>query len=312
MSARPYRLEFPDATEDGGFVRERNWPTLERAFHEARCAQNWVKKSELSPANPAYVAVITNRETGYRWILRRGSTKVEFQTPEMLAEHIGRSSGGDIMCQYDYSNGGHFIFTEFASASTQASGGPFSGCFAGVANTCFEGIAVTKASNPFGPYNVYFLNTNYNPAEPGAPFLLNDFTKIAVTMDAFELFYDEFPQVTPMAAAASTVRRNTPSTRTRWSSACPSPSGTASLIPSSTSRSRTWACWRRRTAHVPRTTSSNGPASPAGSRSSRRCRRTRPSTTTPMAGPGSCSTISTTTARATTGSRYSTGPGSAR
>jgi hypothetical protein len=109
----------------------------------------------------------------------------------------GWSSGGDIMCQYDYSNGGHFIFTEFASASTEASGGPFSGCFAGVANTCFEGIAVTKGSNPFGPYNDYFLNANYNPAEPGAPFLLNDFTKIAVTRDAFELFYDEFPQVTP-------------------------------------------------------------------------------------------------------------------
>ena len=109
----------------------------------------------------------------------------------------GWSSGGDIMCQFDYSNGGHFIFTEFASASTEASGGPFSGCFAGVADSCFESIAVTKGSSPFGPYNVYFLNANYNPAEPGAPFLLNDFTKIAVTRDAFELFYDEFPQVTP-------------------------------------------------------------------------------------------------------------------
>jgi hypothetical protein len=109
----------------------------------------------------------------------------------------GWSSGGDIMCAYDYSNGGHFIFTEFASASTEASGGPFSGCFAGVANTCFEAIAATKGSSPFGPYNDYFLNANYNPAEPGAPFLLNDFTKIAVTRDAFELFYDEFPQVTP-------------------------------------------------------------------------------------------------------------------
>jgi hypothetical protein len=109
----------------------------------------------------------------------------------------GWSSGGDIMCQYDYSNGGHFIFTEFASASTEASGGPFSGCFAGVASTCFEAITVTKGSSPFGPYNNYFLDANYNPAEPGAPFLLNDFTKIAVTRDAFELFYDEFPQVTP-------------------------------------------------------------------------------------------------------------------
>lgn len=108
----------------------------------------------------------------------------------------GWSSGGDISCVYDYSNGGHFIFTEFVSASSEANQGPFSGCFAGVANTCYEGIAVTKGANPFGPYNVYFSNANYNPSEPGAPFLLNDFTKIAVTRDAFLLFYDEFPQVT--------------------------------------------------------------------------------------------------------------------
>ena len=108
----------------------------------------------------------------------------------------GWSSGGDIMCQYDYSNGGHWIFTEFVSASTEASGGPFSGCFAGVANTCYEGIAVTKGNSPFGPYNVYYLNSNYNPAEPGAPYLLNDFTKIGVSRDAFLLFYDEFPLVT--------------------------------------------------------------------------------------------------------------------
>jgi hypothetical protein len=109
----------------------------------------------------------------------------------------GWSSGGDIMCTYDYGNGGHWIFTQFVSASSEASGGPFAGCFAGVANTCFEGIAVTKGNSPFGPYNVYFLNANYNPAEPGAPTLLNDFTKTAVTRDAFELFYDEFPLVTP-------------------------------------------------------------------------------------------------------------------
>jgi hypothetical protein len=109
----------------------------------------------------------------------------------------GWSSGGDISCVYDYSNGGHFIFTEFVSASTEASGGPFSGCFAGVANSCLEGIAVTQGNNPFGPYNVYFLNADYNPFEPGAPTLLNDFTKIGVTRDAFLLFYDEFPLTSP-------------------------------------------------------------------------------------------------------------------
>jgi hypothetical protein len=105
----------------------------------------------------------------------------------------GWSSGGDPSCEYDYSNGGHWFFTEIASASTEASGGPFSGCFAALANGCYEAIAVTVGSNPFGPYNVYFLNANYNANEPGTPFLLNDFAKIATTRDAFELFYDEFP-----------------------------------------------------------------------------------------------------------------------
>lgn len=105
----------------------------------------------------------------------------------------GWSSGGDPSCVFDPDNGGHWFFTEIASASTEASGGPFVGCFAGVANNCFEAIAVTVGSNPFGPYNVYFLNANYNPAEPGAPNLLNDFAKIATSRDAFLMMYDEFP-----------------------------------------------------------------------------------------------------------------------
>ena len=106
----------------------------------------------------------------------------------------GWSSGGDPSCLYDYSNGGHWIFTEIASANTEASGGPFTGCFSGAkASTCYEAIAVTVGSNPFGPYNVYFLNANYNANEPGYPYLLNDFAKISTTRDAFLLFYDEFP-----------------------------------------------------------------------------------------------------------------------
>lgn len=106
----------------------------------------------------------------------------------------GWSSGGDPSCEYDYSNGGHWFFTEFVSASSEASGGPFSGCFPqNVPNACYEGIAVSKGSSPFGPYNVYFLNANYNPNEPGYPYLLNDFAKIGVTRDAFMLFYNEYP-----------------------------------------------------------------------------------------------------------------------
>ena len=52
---------------------------------------------------------------------------------------------------------------------------------------------MTVGSNPFGPYNIYFLNANYNPSEPGYPYLLNDFAKISATQNAFLLFYDEFP-----------------------------------------------------------------------------------------------------------------------
>jgi hypothetical protein len=105
----------------------------------------------------------------------------------------GWSSGGDPSCEYDPSNGGHWFYTEIVSASSEASGGTFAGCFAGVPNACYEGIAVSKGASPFGPYNVYFLNANYNPSEPGAPELLNDFAKIGMTRDAFLLFYDEFP-----------------------------------------------------------------------------------------------------------------------
>lgn len=103
------------------------------------------------------------------------------------------SSGGDISCVYDYDNGGHWIITEIVSNSSWAVFGPFGGCFAGKAFGCFEGIAVSVSNNPLGAYNVYYLNPNYNPSEPGYPFLLNDFAKIATTRDAFLVFYDEFP-----------------------------------------------------------------------------------------------------------------------
>jgi hypothetical protein len=124
--------------------------------------------------------------------LQRKSPVIPLDTVMGLTS-LGWSSGGDISCLYDYSNGGHWFFTEIVSSTSEASGGPFAGCFAAVANTCYEGIAVTVGSNPFGPYNVYFLNAEYNPSEPGYPYLLNDFAKISTTRDSFLVFYDEFP-----------------------------------------------------------------------------------------------------------------------
>ena len=124
--------------------------------------------------------------------LQRASAVIPLDTLMGLTSR-GWSSGGDISCVYDHDNGGHWIFTEIVSASPETSGGAFGGCFAGVPNSCYEGIAVTTGSDPYGPYSVYFLNANYNPGEPGYPYLFNDFAKIATTRDAFLLFYDEFP-----------------------------------------------------------------------------------------------------------------------
>jgi hypothetical protein len=149
-------------------------------------------------AGNGYVVEANNGNTilVFNTNLQRQTAAIPFDTIMGLTAK-GWSSGGDISCAYDHDNGGHWFFTEFVSASTEASGGPFSGCFNGVASTCYEGIAVTEGADPLGPYNVYYVNADYNPAEPGYPYLLNDFAKIAVTRDAFLLFYDEFPLVNP-------------------------------------------------------------------------------------------------------------------
>jgi hypothetical protein len=155
---------------------------------------------DLEPADQGLCAgngyVVESNNVGeiliFNTELERLSSVIPLDTIMGLTSR-GWSSGGDISCVYDYNNGGHWFFTEFVSSTSEASGGPFAGCFAAVANTCYEGIAVTVGSNPFGPYNVYFLNANYNPSEPGYPYLLNDFAKIATSQDAFLLFYDEFP-----------------------------------------------------------------------------------------------------------------------
>ncbi len=105
---------------------------------------------------------------------------------------LNYSSGGDVACLYDPSNGGHWFIVEFVSTTSEAVGGTFAGCFAGVYDTCREGIAVSETNNPLGSYYVYFLDPNSVNSDPGQGYLLNDFTKIGNTRDAFLLFYDEF------------------------------------------------------------------------------------------------------------------------
>ena len=104
------------------------------------------------------------------------------------------SSGGDPSCLYDYDNGGHWFVTEIVSKTPEANAGPFTGCFAGVLDTCLEGIAVSVTNNPTGAYNVYFFDPNTVNSDPGKGYLLNDFGKIGNTKDALLFFYDEFNQ----------------------------------------------------------------------------------------------------------------------
>jgi hypothetical protein len=85
----PYRTEFPDSSEQG-----RNSKTLEDALYWARWHVHriWSATNEYGREGEyiydTSTAVITNRNTGYRWIVRRGDHRVEFQTPQMLEETV--------------------------------------------------------------------------------------------------------------------------------------------------------------------------------------------------------------------------------
>ena len=89
----PYRVEFPDSSESA-----RNSQTLEDSLWWARWTINrvWKESSEWGvegePTTDAETAVITNRNTGYRWILRRKNPQVEFQTSEMFEEAVANES----------------------------------------------------------------------------------------------------------------------------------------------------------------------------------------------------------------------------
>jgi len=102
----------------------------------------------------------------------------------------GWSSGGDIMCEYDPDNGGHWFITEIVSTTTNV----FAGCFAAVLDSCREGLAVSTNNNPLASsWNTYFIDPNaVSPGDPGAGYLLNDYGKMGTTRDALLFFYDEF------------------------------------------------------------------------------------------------------------------------
>jgi hypothetical protein len=185
-------------TGTGGATAVKGLDAVDSATHTTNIFKDIEPPDQGLCAGNGFVTEINNiaEILVFNTALKRQSAPISLDRVMGLGKR-NWSSGGDTSCIYDSANGGHWFFTEFVSASPESKGGPFAGCFVGVANTCYEGIAVSKGSSPFGPYNVYFLNANYDPAEPGAPYLLNDFAKISVTQDAFLLFYDEFPLVTP-------------------------------------------------------------------------------------------------------------------
>lgn len=89
----PYRSVFPDSSEGG-----RNHQTLEDALQWARWTlhSRWRETNEYGVegdyVRDAETAVITNRNTEYRWIMRRKESTVEFQTPGMFEELVGDQS----------------------------------------------------------------------------------------------------------------------------------------------------------------------------------------------------------------------------
>jgi hypothetical protein len=182
------------STSAGGATSVKGMNAVDSAENTTNTFSNVEPPDQGLCANNRYVVEDNNigQILIFNTALQRKSPVISLDTVMGLTG-LGWSSGGDISCLYDPANGGHWFFTEIVSASPESQGGAFTGCFAGVANTCYEGIAVTDGSSPFGPYHVYFSSADYNPAEPGYPSLLNDFAKISVTRDAFLMFYDEFP-----------------------------------------------------------------------------------------------------------------------
>jgi hypothetical protein len=91
FTTRPYRVEYPDSSERAQSVR-----SLEDALSAARWLlyRVWRETGEWGVeggyCSDIERAVITNRHTGYRWILRRHDHRVEFQTPQMLDELVAR------------------------------------------------------------------------------------------------------------------------------------------------------------------------------------------------------------------------------
>ena len=87
----PYRSEFPESR-----AQARSHQTLEDAIWWSRYALNarWHDSDDEEGViagervYDAERALITNRNTGYRWLLRRNKYEIEFQTPQMFEDLV--------------------------------------------------------------------------------------------------------------------------------------------------------------------------------------------------------------------------------
>lgn len=90
---RPYRSEFPDSTEGA-----RSHQSLEDALDWCRWVvhSRWREDNEDGRAgdyiHDAQRAIITNHNTAYRWIMRRGKWEIEFETPRIFEDRVSEQT----------------------------------------------------------------------------------------------------------------------------------------------------------------------------------------------------------------------------
>src|ERR671934_1916430 len=87
----PYRSEFPDSDAPS---RNHQTPRVRPLVGRSKVRSVWRETNEHGQAGEyvhpdTSVAIITNRNSGYRWTLRREESTVEFQTPAMLEDAAG-------------------------------------------------------------------------------------------------------------------------------------------------------------------------------------------------------------------------------
>ena len=140
------------------------------------------------------------------------------------------SSGGDPSCLYDSSNGGHWFFTEFVSASPESKGGPFAGCFAAVAEHLPRGHRGDQGLEPVRPVQRLLPQRQLQPDRAGLSLPAQRLREDLGHPGRVPAVLRRVPaRARPAwAAAPSTARRSSRSTRPRSRTGLPVPAQRAS------------------------------------------------------------------------------------